>query len=46
MILYPGLLHGQKFAPDLEYIALPDEVVKLNQETLKSLTFKGNLIFQ
>ena len=37
---------GQKFAPDLEYIALPDEVVKLNQETLKSLTFKGNLIFQ
>jgi len=25
---------------------LPDEVVKLDQETLKSLTYKGNPILQ
>jgi phosphate transport system substrate-binding protein len=35
---------GQKFAPSLSYVPLPDEVVKLNQDTLKSLTFKGSQI--
>jgi len=33
---------GQQFAPPLGYVPLPDAVVKLNQETIKSLTFKGN----
>jgi phosphate transport system substrate-binding protein len=37
---------GQTFAPDLGYVPLPDEVVKLNQETLNSLTYKGNPIPQ
>jgi ABC-type phosphate transport system substrate-binding protein len=41
-----AITDGQKFASGLGYVALPDEVVKLNQETLKSLTFKGNPILQ
>src|SRR5918993_2764506 len=32
---------GQQFADDLGYIALPDDVVILNQDTLSSLTYKG-----
>jgi len=32
---------GQAFASDLGYIPLPDEVVELDQETLASLTFRG-----
>ncbi|MDQ3888268.1 MAG: phosphate ABC transporter substrate-binding protein PstS, partial [Thermoproteota archaeon] len=32
---------GQQFADDLGYIALPDDVVTLNQDTLSSLTYKG-----
>jgi phosphate transport system substrate-binding protein len=32
---------GQKFATSLSYVPLPDQVVKHNQETLKSLTFQG-----
>ncbi len=32
---------GQQFADDLGYVALPDNVVTLNQDTLSSLTYKG-----
>jgi phosphate transport system substrate-binding protein len=32
---------GQKSAPNLGYVPLPDQVVKLDQDTLKSLTFQG-----
>ncbi len=32
---------GQKFADKLDYVPLPDAVVQLDLETLKSLTFKG-----
>jgi phosphate transport system permease protein/phosphate transport system substrate-binding protein len=32
---------GQKLAPSLDYVPLPDQVVKLDQDTLKSLTFHG-----
>src|SRR5918912_2548171 len=36
-----AITDGQKFAKDLAYVALPNDVVTLNQETLKSLTYKG-----
>jgi phosphate transport system permease protein len=32
---------GQQFADDLGYVALPDDIVILNQDTLSSLTYKG-----
>jgi phosphate ABC transporter phosphate-binding protein/phosphate ABC transporter permease protein PstC len=32
---------GQRFAPGLGYIPLPDAVVQLNEETLGSLTYQG-----
>jgi phosphate transport system permease protein len=32
---------GQQFADDLGYVVLPDDVVILNQDTLSSLTYKG-----
>lgn len=32
---------GQQFADDLGYVALPDDVAILNQDTLSSLTYKG-----
>ena len=32
---------GQQSAGGLGYVPLPDQVIKLNQETLKSLTFQG-----
>jgi phosphate transport system substrate-binding protein len=35
---------GQKFSQPLGYVPLPDPVVKVNQETLSSLTFKGTPI--
>ncbi|MGZ5470805.1 MAG: hypothetical protein ACXWE0_03965 [Nitrososphaeraceae archaeon] len=41
-----AITDGQTFAPDLGYVPLPDDVVKLNQETLKSLTYKGSPILQ
>jgi phosphate transport system permease protein/phosphate transport system substrate-binding protein len=40
-----ALTDGQKFASVLSYVPLPDEVVKLDQDTLKSLTFKGQPVF-
>jgi phosphate transport system permease protein/phosphate transport system substrate-binding protein len=36
-----AITDGQKFAPGLGYVPLPDMVTKHNQETLKSLTFHG-----
>ena len=37
---------GQKFSQPLGYVPLPDPVVKINQETLGSLTFKGTPILK
>ncbi len=39
-----AITDGQKTAQKLNYVPLPDEVVKLNQESLKSLTYNGNSI--
>jgi phosphate transport system substrate-binding protein len=36
-----AITDGQQFADDLGYVALPDDVVILNQDTLGSLTYKG-----
>jgi phosphate ABC transporter phosphate-binding protein/phosphate ABC transporter permease protein PstC len=36
-----AITDGQQFADDLGYVALPDDVVTLNQDTLSSLTYKG-----
>ena len=36
-----AITEGQKTAKSLNYVALPDNVVKADQETLKSLTFNG-----
>src|ERR687898_277972 len=41
-----AITDGQTFAPDLGYVPLPDAVVKLNQETLNTMTYKGNPIPQ
>ena len=41
-----AITDGQTFAPDLGYVPLPDEVVKLNQETLKSFTYKGSPVLK
>jgi phosphate transport system permease protein/phosphate transport system substrate-binding protein len=37
-----AITDGQKAAETLNYVPLPDNVVKHNQETIKSLTFNGN----
>jgi phosphate transport system substrate-binding protein len=39
-----AITDGQKTAESLDYVPLPDAVVKLNQDTLKSLTFNGQPI--
>ena len=39
-----AITDGQKTGEPLGYVPLPDGVVKLNQDTLKSLTFKGQPI--
>jgi phosphate transport system substrate-binding protein len=36
-----AITDGQKLAPNLAYVPLPDQVVKLDQDTIKSLTFQG-----
>jgi phosphate ABC transporter phosphate-binding protein/phosphate ABC transporter permease protein PstC len=36
-----AITDGQQFADDLGYVALPNDVVILNQDTLGSLTYKG-----
>ena len=37
---------GQQFASQLHYVPLPDSVVQHNQQTLRSLTFNGQPVFQ
>ncbi len=32
---------GQKYAPELHYAPLPEEVVRLNEETIKLITYQG-----
>jgi ABC-type phosphate transport system substrate-binding protein len=39
-----AITDGQKFASKLGYVPLPDQVVKADQESLKSLTFNGKPI--
>ena len=39
-----AITDGQKMGPSLGYVPLPNGVVKLDQDTLKSLTFKGQPI--
>jgi phosphate ABC transporter phosphate-binding protein/phosphate ABC transporter permease protein PstC len=39
-----AITDGQQFADDFGYVALPDDVVLLNQDTLSSLTYKGQLV--
>jgi phosphate transport system permease protein/phosphate transport system substrate-binding protein len=41
-----AITDGQKFAPGLGYVPLPDSVVKLDQETLASLTYNGQSILR
>jgi phosphate transport system substrate-binding protein len=40
-----AITDGQKLAANLGYVPLPAVVVKHNQDTLKSLTFKGNPLY-
>jgi phosphate transport system substrate-binding protein len=37
---------GQQFASALHYVSLPESVVQHNQQTLRSLTFNGQPVFQ
>ena len=39
-----AITDGQQFAPKLSYVPLPDSIVKVDQETLASLTYKGQSI--
>jgi ABC-type phosphate transport system substrate-binding protein len=39
--LYWAVTGGQRFAPALEYVPLPDEVVQMNIDALRQLHFKG-----
>jgi len=39
-----AITDGQKMGPSLGYVPLPDGVVKIDQDSLKSLTFKGQPI--
>ena len=41
-----AITDGQQFATPLYYVPLPDSVVQHNQETLRSLTFNGQPVFQ
>ena len=36
-----AITEGQQFAPELEYAPLPEQVVQLNQDTLRQITFNG-----
>src|SRR5918995_2393511 len=36
-----AITDGQQFAPELEYVPLPEQVVQLNQDTLSQITFNG-----
>lgn len=39
--IYWAVTDGQRFSPDLQYVPLPDEVVKMNIEALKQLNLNG-----
>ena len=39
-----AITEGQEFTANLAYVPLPEQVVQLNQETLNSLTFRGQPI--
>jgi phosphate transport system substrate-binding protein len=41
-----AITDGQQFATSLYYVPLPDSVVQHNQQTLRSLTFNGQPVFQ
>jgi phosphate transport system permease protein/phosphate transport system substrate-binding protein len=41
-----AITDGQQFASPLHYVPLPDSVVQHNQQTLRSLTFNGQLVLQ
>ncbi|WP_228369224.1 phosphate ABC transporter substrate-binding protein PstS [Candidatus Nitrososphaera gargensis] len=41
-----AITDGQEFAPPLEYVPLPDEVVNHNLETLQMLTYNGEPVFE
>lgn len=41
-----AITDGQQFAPELEYVPLPDSVVQHNMQTLQSLTFQGQPVLQ
>jgi phosphate transport system substrate-binding protein len=37
-----AITDGQQFASELDYVALPEQVVQLNQDTLSQITFNGD----
>jgi len=37
---------GQKYSPELLYVPLPDEVISLNEKTIKLMNYKGHPIIQ
>jgi phosphate transport system substrate-binding protein len=41
-----AITDGQQFASPLHYVPLPDSVVQHNQQTLRSLAFNGQPVFQ
>jgi phosphate transport system permease protein/phosphate transport system substrate-binding protein len=41
-----AITDGQQFASPLHYVPLPDSVVQHNLQTLRSLTFNGQPVFQ
>ncbi|MBS7252196.1 MAG: phosphate ABC transporter substrate-binding protein PstS [Candidatus Freyarchaeota archaeon] len=43
--LYWAIHDGQNYAPSLQYVPLPKSVVNLNEETIKSITFNGERIW-
>jgi phosphate transport system permease protein/phosphate transport system substrate-binding protein len=41
-----AITDGQQFASPLHYVPLPESVVQHNQQTLRSMTFNGQPVFQ
>ena len=37
---------GQKYAPSLQYVPLPQEVISINEATIKSITYNGSPLLQ
>ena len=42
--LWWAIHDGQKYAPELHYAPLPEEVVKLNEGTIKLITYQGKAL--